>query len=315
MLPSRSRTVARTRQWDLPTNQTPDPRLVVHQLLHDWAVWAGHLALVGVACLGIIGCDIPVAARHSSVTSSKGLSIIGVTNEPAGLTEKWVEDHDVKYAYAYDKSGKLSRQLGVAGIPHSFLLDPSGQIVWRGHPMSLQASTIKEHLDGALELPIWEWPKELSTVKKSMLGQRYGKALAAADKLIEKDQSATKYRDAIQFIVDGKVGVLTASIESGDFLGAQMQGNLLKKQLDDLPEAEIVEEALSSISKDKEAKVIINAQKALARLRAARIRKKSDVVKVVRQVERLAEKHPGSFVETEAMSFIAELEALATTLR
>ena len=238
-----------------------------------------------------------------------------MTDEPEGLTEKWVEDHDVKYAYAYDKSGKLSRQLGVTGIPHSFLLDPSGQIVWRGHPMSLHAGIIEKHLDGALELPIWEWPKALSTVKKSMLGQKYGKALAAADKLIQKDESAAKYRDAIQFIVDGKVGVLSASIESGDFLGAQEQGKLLKKQLDGLPEADIVEEALSSISKDKEAKVIINAQKTLARLRGTRIRKKSDVNKVVRQVERLAEKHPGSFVETQAMSFIAELEALAKNLR
>ena len=109
--------------------------------------------------------------------------------------------------------------------------------------------------------------------------------------------------------------MLTATVKNGDFLGAQERGKMLKKQLAGLPEADIVEAALYCISKNKEAKANISAQKTLVRLRGVRIRKKSDVDKIVRQVERLAEKHPGSFVETQAMSFIAELRELATTLR
>ena len=154
-----------------------------------------------------------------------------MTSEPEGLTEKWIDQHDVQYAYAYDKSGKLQQQLGVAGIPHAFLLNPAGEIVWRGHPASLQTRMIEPHLAGALKLPIGAWPDELSSVKKSLLRSQYGKAMEATIKLIEKDQSIAKYRDVIQSMVDRKVTALNASMEKGDFLGAQETGKALKKEL------------------------------------------------------------------------------------
>ena len=79
----------------------------------------------------------------------KGLSIIGVTSEGAGPTEKWVAKKKAAYAYGYDKGGALKRELGVTGIPAAFLVDPSGKIVWQGHPSSLSSNLIEEHIKGA----------------------------------------------------------------------------------------------------------------------------------------------------------------------
>lgn len=238
-----------------------------------------------------------------------------MTNEPEGLTEKWIEQHDVTYAYAYDKSGKLMRELGVTGIPHAFLLNPAGEIVWQGHPGNLRTEMIVKHLEGALEFPAFEWPDEAASIGKSVLKQDYAKAMDEADKLIEADPSMVKYREKVQSIVDGRVAALTASLQKGDFLGAQETGKVLKKDLKGLPAADRVDEVLDQIAKDREAKAIITAQKTLARLRAVEVRKKAQAIGLQRQAERIAEKYPGTFVASQALSFIEELEALARTLK
>lgn len=238
-----------------------------------------------------------------------------MTSEPEGLTEKWIEQHDVKYAYAYDKGGKLSRELGVSGIPHAFLMNPTGEIVWRGHPGNLQAGMIEPHLAGALSLPIGNWPDELSRAKKALLKNQYAKAIDAVDKLLEEDQSVAKYRDVILSMLDTKIAAMNDSLEMGDFLGARDAGKLLKKELKGLPGADRADEVLKLISKDRDAKAIISAQKTLVRLKGARIKKKTEALGIVRQAERLVKKHPGTFVETQALNLIAEVEALARNLK
>ena len=59
----------------------------------------------------------------------EGLTVLGVTLEGKAPTEKWITEKGVKYGYAYDKGGKFQRAMGVAGIPHSILLDATGKIV------------------------------------------------------------------------------------------------------------------------------------------------------------------------------------------
>ena len=63
--------------------------------------------------------------------------MVGVTSEGESQTEPWVESKGARYAYAYDRGGKLSRALGVTGIPNAVLVDPSGTILWQGNPGSL----------------------------------------------------------------------------------------------------------------------------------------------------------------------------------
>ena len=85
---------------------------------------------------------------------SRGLTIIGVTSETEKQTVSWIEKNGAEYAYGYDKGGKLKSALGVRGIPNAVLVNPSGKIVWQGHPTSLTASTVESALDGAITTPV-----------------------------------------------------------------------------------------------------------------------------------------------------------------
>ncbi len=53
-----------------------------------------------------------------------------MTDEPAKDTEAFVAATEMKYAYAYDKGGKLANWAGVSGIPHAILLNAAGKVVW-----------------------------------------------------------------------------------------------------------------------------------------------------------------------------------------
>ena len=97
---------------------------------------------------------------------SKGLSIIGVTSESQSSTEPWVSKHGARYAYGYN-SGSLKGKFP-GGIPMAILVDPSGNIVWKGHPSSLKDGDIEKALAGALETPMWEWPASAKSVRSSL---------------------------------------------------------------------------------------------------------------------------------------------------
>lgn len=80
-----------------------------------------------------------------------GLVVLGLSEEPAATVEPFVMDNDIHLRVAADcKSGPTYlKWAGVNGIPHSFLVDPKGNIMWHGHPMELTEAKIKEALKGA----------------------------------------------------------------------------------------------------------------------------------------------------------------------
>ncbi|MEX1111422.1 MAG: hypothetical protein WEB31_06440 [Chthoniobacterales bacterium] len=51
------------------------------------------------------------------------------------------------YAVATDTGGRLNEKMGVSGIPHAFLVNKSGEIVWEGHPMRLPDEDIEKILE------------------------------------------------------------------------------------------------------------------------------------------------------------------------
>lgn len=238
-----------------------------------------------------------------------------MTGEGEKKTEAWIEKHGAEYPYAYDKKKALSRQLGVKGIPHAFLINPAGTIVWRGHPSSLKAGIIEEHLKGALTRPIWEWPKELGTVKKALLKRQLAKALTAVEKLAGNDPGFAKYRDTVKSIISGKIESMKSKLEAGDYLAARDLAGALRKQLAGLPEAAEASKVLETIAADKSAKAVMTAQKRLAKLRGERIRKRKDAEKVIKQLHKLVRKLPGTHVEAEARKLIDELRERSRKLR
>lgn len=229
-----------------------------------------------------------------------------MTNEGTGPTDKWIADKGAKYAYGYDKGGKLQGRLGVRGIPTAFLIDPSGIIVWKGSPSAVNASLVNKHLDGALAKPIYEWDKKSSKVKKALLGGKLKKALDEANKL-----SAThpEVVSTVQSMIASRVTSLERLKTEGDFLAMSEKGKLSAKALAGLPEGATVKAMMKELGADKEAQKILKAQKKVAGLIEGKIKRKMRPG-VIRQLEKITGTLVGTCAARDANKAIAKIRKM-----
>ena len=170
-----------------------------------------------------------------------------MTNESAGQTEDFIEDTGAKYAYAYDKGGKLQRWFGVSGIPHAILVDPTGMIVWRGHPGKLTGADIEPALKGSLATPLYAFGKEAKGVKKALAKGKWAKAVAEADALGEAGAGLQK---SLADLIDMRTAVLDTAWQAGDYRLAERMAETNAKQFADLPQAETAEQILTDLKGD-----------------------------------------------------------------
>ncbi len=111
-------------------------------LLEFWATWCPPCRE-----------SIPQLNQIHAKYKDRGLVVIGVTDESAGVLRKFRRTTPMNYAVAIDSGGKLRGKMGVGGIPQAFLADASGKVVWAGHPAGLREEEIDEVLGRGLPAP------------------------------------------------------------------------------------------------------------------------------------------------------------------
>lgn len=234
------------------------------------------------------------------------------SKEDVEKTEAWVSRREVAYAWGWDEGGKLSRWFGVRGIPHAVLVDPTGTIVWRGHPAGLDEKTLRAATSAALRTPMWTWPEGSQGVKQAFLKGQLGKAHDAAVKLGDEAVLA-----AITGLIDGRITAIEGAREEGDFLRAIGLAEAAKKELAGLPQQERAEAILAEIKKDKTAAEVVKGQKVFARLaeRAAELEKKKDGKKLLDELKKLRKKYPDTIIEKHADELISALQRKIPTLK
>jgi hypothetical protein len=232
----------------------------------------------------------------------KGLSVLGVTLEDKKDTENWIKSKGVKYAYAYDKAGRLHDKLGVEGIPHAFLIDPQGKIVWEGHPASLTTDIIEKALGGALPKPLFDLPANTTAVRNAISKHNYSLALAEAGKVGDND-GGPELKRVVMGLITGRVTSMNAALKEGDFLGAEEMANACKKELEGLPEAAEADKALAEIKGNKDAERVIGGQKKLRAMQESKATRKKDLEKMMTDLDKLAKDYAGTFVAKEAATF------------
>jgi thiol-disulfide isomerase/thioredoxin len=99
--------------------------------------------------------SIPHLSEVAKKYRDKGLVIIGVTNETdVGKVSDFVEKMGDKmdYVVAQDDGRKTSdlymKAFNQRGIPHAFVVDKKGLIVWHGHPMANLDQVVADVLAG-----------------------------------------------------------------------------------------------------------------------------------------------------------------------
>ena len=229
-----------------------------------------------------------------------------MTDEGEKDTEGFIKSTGASYAYAYDKGGKLKSWFGVSGIPAAFLVDPSGKIVWSGHPGNLDPKTIEKHLAGALPKPLWDWSAGAKDVKAALLKRKYAAALAAAEKLSEADDGPN-IRAAIQSIVASRTASMKKALADGDFLSASTAADALVKDFDGLPEKADAAKVAEEVKANKDADRVIKAQKAIRDLQGQRLGKRKELDKAIEDVEKIKKDLAGTYAAKEAEEFLVTL--------
>jgi thiol-disulfide isomerase/thioredoxin len=85
--------------------------------------------------------SIPHLTELQKKYKGKNVVFVGVSNESLDEVKPFVKDQGDKMDYnvAVDKSDATSQAymsaFGIDSIPHAFLVDRKGKIVWHGHPM------------------------------------------------------------------------------------------------------------------------------------------------------------------------------------
>ncbi len=87
----------------------------------------------------------------------KGVVIIGLTDEPKSKVEPFAGQMGMTYAVGCGSQSK--GVYGVRGIPHAFVVDVAGKVVWRGHPGD-------SGLEGAIEEQLRTNPPTLLSPKE-----------------------------------------------------------------------------------------------------------------------------------------------------
>ncbi len=227
-----------------------------------------------------------------------------MTSEGASDTEKWIAEKGAKYAYGYDKSGKLSTYFGVSGIPHAVLFDATGKVIWDGHPAERSAETIEKALVGALPKLPWEWDAALQPAAQLLAKRQFGKALAEAKKV---GSSADALVAAIQATVTSRVNAIQAAKTVGDCLMASEAGAELLKDLKGLPEEADLTALLKELAADKTAQAVISAQKQVRDILAERI-KKRDLPAVLKKLEKIKADNEGNAAARDAQNALDTLK-------
>jgi thiol-disulfide isomerase/thioredoxin len=116
-------------------------------VLDFWATWCGP-------CMA----SIPEMTALQNKFRDKGVVLIGVnSSEDKETVDQFVKEQGdaVSYTIALDKEEKTSagymEAYGVNSIPHTFVIDKEGKMVWHGHPSEGLEDVVQGVVDGTFD--------------------------------------------------------------------------------------------------------------------------------------------------------------------
>ena len=175
----------------------------------------------------------------------KDVVFVGISDEDASTVKKFVAKMGDKmdYTVAVDDDRKTSaaymEAFGIDGIPHAFIVDKAGRIVWHGHPMDNLEKSLEEVVGGKFDLEkskkraaarkkleefktaasrdlndpkLEEMGRKLEALDAELGGIEPGEKFSAAE-VIKDLKFQGLLRDYQIAVMDGKGGANLASIE------------------------------------------------------------------------------------------------------
>jgi thiol-disulfide isomerase/thioredoxin len=113
--------------------------------------------------------SIPHLIEMFKTYSPKGVVFMSLTDEPKATVEPFAKQMNMIYPVGC--GSQTGSAYGVRGIPYAFIIDPSGNVAWEGHPMA--------GLDKALEA-------QLAKTPPAMGDENAGVILAKAEEAVRQ---------------------------------------------------------------------------------------------------------------------------------
>lgn len=241
-----------------------------------------------------------------------------MTDESKSETEKWIEQHKPSYPFAYYSGPDLPTFANQRGFPHAILIDPTGEVVWAGHPSSLTGSTIESHLAGAMPIPLHSFPKAAQKVRQAIRKDNLQQALEEAREL-EADgvEQAAEIVRGVQGMIDLRVAHVERAFEAGNFLKVVERGRPLVDALDELPQAAAIAQLLERVDDDDSAQAVLKAQKKLGELRSeiGKLRKQKAADDLIDDIRAAVADLDGTYAAQEAQALVDRIRELRSRLR
>jgi thiol-disulfide isomerase/thioredoxin len=158
--------------------------------------------------------SIPHLSEMKKKLKDKDVVFIGITDEKSDVVKKFVEKMGDKmdYVVAID-GGKTSKgymeAFGIDGIPHAFVVDKEGRIVWQGHPMDGLDKVLDEMVAGKYDMEAAKAKAKKAAEGEKRQGEVQQKLQQLAKAIIAGDDSAeTKKLEEELVALDKELGGL-----------------------------------------------------------------------------------------------------------
>lgn len=102
--------------------------------------------------------SIPLLSDLQTSLAEKGLIIVSISTESEEDLTAYVNenDADIQYRIALDRERQTRNGFmggfGVEGVPHAFIVDTAGRVVWQGHPLDNMAEALEKIVAGEYDL-------------------------------------------------------------------------------------------------------------------------------------------------------------------
>ncbi|MBM3879241.1 MAG: TlpA family protein disulfide reductase [Verrucomicrobia bacterium] len=149
--------------------------------------------------------SIPHLTELQAKFKDRQVVVVGISDEAPAVVKPFVAKlaESMNYSVAIDQDRQTARRyleaFGVGGIPHAFVVDTQGRIVWQGHPMAELEETLTEVVAGRYDL---------ARARKRAAGQKLLEeflALAADDAQSARLEELGQQLDALDREVGGLI--------------------------------------------------------------------------------------------------------------
>jgi cytochrome c biogenesis protein CcmG, thiol:disulfide interchange protein DsbE len=147
--------------WGLPPDKQlhasknlynkPAPKLIVEKFIGEQPSFEGKFVLIDFWATWCGPCLKAIPELNSLAKAfPDDVVVLGISSE-SEATVRGLREAKIEYYSAVDTKGRTKKAIGVSGIPHVVVVDPSGTVCWQGYPFEngfeLTPEVIQERID------------------------------------------------------------------------------------------------------------------------------------------------------------------------